>query len=162
VDGSLAGFCTSCPAKGRVFAKPGTVAGEDGLNGRIEIGVMTLGGYLDVGGGRYEVFYDGVTGTTAPDITGHHRGHRRPRRRRGHRRLRARGRRSRRTTAQVNDLSDARRLDGLLGGTERLHRMRNVSHRRVSPGVRGPEPRPTVVCDHVSGDTVSSRPGRPP
>ncbi|MCU1604565.1 MAG: D-alanyl-D-alanine carboxypeptidase/D-alanyl-D-alanine-endopeptidase [Modestobacter sp.] len=70
MDGSLAGFCTSCPAKGRVFAKPGTVAGEDGLNGRIEIGVMTLGGYLDVGGGRYEVFYDGVTGTTAPDITG--------------------------------------------------------------------------------------------
>lgn len=40
---------------------------------------MTLGGYLDVRGGRYgggvgvrlpELFYDGVTGTTACDING--------------------------------------------------------------------------------------------
>jgi serine-type D-Ala-D-Ala carboxypeptidase/endopeptidase (penicillin-binding protein 4) len=68
VDGSLGGFCTSCPARGRVFAKTGTVAGPDDLNARLLIGAMTLGGYLEVGDGRYQVFYVGVTGATATTI----------------------------------------------------------------------------------------------
>jgi serine-type D-Ala-D-Ala carboxypeptidase/endopeptidase (penicillin-binding protein 4) len=68
VDGSLGGFCTSCPAQGKVFAKTGTVAGPDDLNQRLQIGAMTLGGYLEAGDGRYEVFYVGVTGATATTI----------------------------------------------------------------------------------------------
>jgi serine-type D-Ala-D-Ala carboxypeptidase/endopeptidase (penicillin-binding protein 4) len=68
VDGSLGGFCTSCPARGEVFAKTGTFAGPDDLNERLQIGAMTLGGYLAVGDGRYEVFYVGVTGATATTI----------------------------------------------------------------------------------------------
>jgi serine-type D-Ala-D-Ala carboxypeptidase/endopeptidase (penicillin-binding protein 4) len=68
VDGSLGSFCTSCPATGRVFGKTGTVAGPDVLNERLQIGAMTLGGYLEVADGRYEVFYVGVTGATAATI----------------------------------------------------------------------------------------------
>jgi serine-type D-Ala-D-Ala carboxypeptidase/endopeptidase (penicillin-binding protein 4) len=68
VDGSLGEFCTSCPAQGKVFAKTGTVAGLDDLNQRLQIGAMTLGGYLEAGEGRYEVFYVGVTGATATTI----------------------------------------------------------------------------------------------
>ena len=68
MDGSLGEFCTSGPAQGKVFAKTGTVAGPDDLNERLQIGAMTLGGYLEVGDGRYEVFYVGVTGATARTI----------------------------------------------------------------------------------------------
>ena len=36
VDGSLADNCKSCPAKGKVFAKVGTVSLPDFLNVRLE------------------------------------------------------------------------------------------------------------------------------
>jgi D-alanyl-D-alanine carboxypeptidase/D-alanyl-D-alanine-endopeptidase (penicillin-binding protein 4) len=35
VDGSLATSCEDCPAKSKVFAKPGTVALPDLVNGRL-------------------------------------------------------------------------------------------------------------------------------
>lgn len=33
--GNLSGICTNCPAKGKVFAKPGTVAAFDTFNNRL-------------------------------------------------------------------------------------------------------------------------------
>ncbi|WP_424891659.1 D-alanyl-D-alanine carboxypeptidase/D-alanyl-D-alanine endopeptidase [Streptomyces sp. XH2] len=73
VDGSLAGSCTrpaSCPAHGKVFAKPGTVAGFDAVNNRLAVGGQTLAGYLDAGHGRRHTFFIGVNGASAPDIEG--------------------------------------------------------------------------------------------
>ncbi|MFI1970522.1 D-alanyl-D-alanine carboxypeptidase/D-alanyl-D-alanine endopeptidase [Streptomyces cinnamoneus] len=73
VDGSLAGSCTrraTCPAHGRVFAKPGTVAGFDAVNRRLAVGGQTLAGYLDAGHGRRHTFFIGVNGAFAPDIEG--------------------------------------------------------------------------------------------
>ncbi|MEU5188169.1 D-alanyl-D-alanine carboxypeptidase/D-alanyl-D-alanine-endopeptidase [Streptomyces klenkii] len=73
VDGSLAGSCTraaSCPAHGKVFAKPGTVAGYDAVNDRLAVGAQTLAGYLDAGHGRRHTFFIGVNGASAPGIEG--------------------------------------------------------------------------------------------
>ncbi|MER6394964.1 D-alanyl-D-alanine carboxypeptidase/D-alanyl-D-alanine-endopeptidase [Kitasatospora sp. NPDC001603] len=73
VDGSLAGACAgcpTCPGKGKVWAKPGSVVGEDGLNQRLAVGAQTLGGYLDAGHGRLNTFYLAVNGASAPDIEG--------------------------------------------------------------------------------------------
>ena len=54
VNGSLGsqGICKDCPAKGKVFAKTGTVGNQDLLNGRV-IQAESLGGYLEVAPGRY-------------------------------------------------------------------------------------------------------------
>jgi hypothetical protein len=84
VDGSLGGFCTSCPARGSVFAKTGTVAGPDDLNERLQIGAMTLGGYLEVGDGRYEVRAEAKSSDghlTSVDVTVRRLRHDAPRRR---------------------------------------------------------------------------------
>jgi D-alanyl-D-alanine carboxypeptidase/D-alanyl-D-alanine-endopeptidase (penicillin-binding protein 4) len=70
VDGSLADACRTCPARGKVFAKTGTVAGLDAVNGRIGLAAQTLAGYIDVGGGRYDVIYVGVNGAWAEDVEG--------------------------------------------------------------------------------------------
>ncbi|MFE2723520.1 D-alanyl-D-alanine carboxypeptidase/D-alanyl-D-alanine-endopeptidase [Kitasatospora sp. NPDC059327] len=72
VDGSLAGACAgcpTCPGKGKVWAKPGTVAGLDAVNQRLAIGAETLGGYLDAGHGRLHTFYLAVNGASTKDIT---------------------------------------------------------------------------------------------
>jgi D-alanyl-D-alanine carboxypeptidase/D-alanyl-D-alanine-endopeptidase (penicillin-binding protein 4) len=70
VDGSLADACETCSAKGKVFAKTGTVAGLDAVNGRIGLAAQTLAGYIDVGGGQYDVIFVGVNGAWAEDVEG--------------------------------------------------------------------------------------------
>ncbi|MFF1907352.1 D-alanyl-D-alanine carboxypeptidase/D-alanyl-D-alanine-endopeptidase [Kitasatospora sp. NPDC058218] len=73
VDGLLAFVCEgcpTCPGKGKVWAKTGTVAGFDAVNQRVAVGADTIGGYLDAGHGRLHTFYLAVNGASAPDIEG--------------------------------------------------------------------------------------------
>jgi serine-type D-Ala-D-Ala carboxypeptidase/endopeptidase (penicillin-binding protein 4) len=70
VDGSLAKVCRHCPARGKVFAKVGTVTGFDAINNRLAVGAETIAGYLKVGPHRYNVFFDGVNGASSPSIEG--------------------------------------------------------------------------------------------
>jgi D-alanyl-D-alanine carboxypeptidase/D-alanyl-D-alanine-endopeptidase (penicillin-binding protein 4) len=69
VNGSLAsqGICKDCPAKGKVFAKTGTVGNDDLLNGRV-IQAESLGGYLEVAPGRYNLFYVVENGAVVKNI----------------------------------------------------------------------------------------------
>jgi D-alanyl-D-alanine carboxypeptidase/D-alanyl-D-alanine-endopeptidase (penicillin-binding protein 4) len=67
VNGSLAAACKDCPAKGRVFAKTGTVALPDFVNGRLIL-AESLGGYLEAEPGRFRPFYLVVNGATAQNI----------------------------------------------------------------------------------------------
>jgi serine-type D-Ala-D-Ala carboxypeptidase/endopeptidase (penicillin-binding protein 4) len=67
VNGSLANDCKDCPAKGKVFAKTGTVALPDFVNGRL-IEAESLGGYLEADPGHFHVFYLVVNGATAQNI----------------------------------------------------------------------------------------------
>ena len=69
VNGSLAaeGICKDCPAKGKVFAKTGTVGNDDLLNGRVIL-AESLGGYLEVELGRYHLFYVVENGAAAANI----------------------------------------------------------------------------------------------
>ncbi|MFD9405790.1 D-alanyl-D-alanine carboxypeptidase/D-alanyl-D-alanine-endopeptidase [Streptomyces sp. NPDC059989] len=66
VDGLLAENCRSCPARGKVFAKTGAAVGGDLLNDALSVGAITIAGYLDKGGGRFDTFYAGVTGAATP------------------------------------------------------------------------------------------------
>ncbi|WP_327417740.1 D-alanyl-D-alanine carboxypeptidase/D-alanyl-D-alanine endopeptidase [Streptomyces sp. NBC_01233] len=66
VDGLLADNCRACPARGKVFAKTGAAVGGDALNDRLAVGAITIAGYLDKGGGRYDTFYAGVNGASTP------------------------------------------------------------------------------------------------
>ncbi|WP_345701668.1 D-alanyl-D-alanine carboxypeptidase/D-alanyl-D-alanine endopeptidase [Kitasatospora terrestris] len=68
VDGTLADNCTDCPAKGKVWAKTGTVAGFDHLNQQLAVGAETVAGYLDAGNGRLHTFFVGVNSTQAADF----------------------------------------------------------------------------------------------
>ncbi|MGX8907317.1 D-alanyl-D-alanine carboxypeptidase/D-alanyl-D-alanine endopeptidase [Streptomyces netropsis] len=70
VDGSLADNCRRCPARGKVFAKPGTFAGADELNNRVAVGGDTLAGYLETRPGHYDVFFVGANGASARDVQG--------------------------------------------------------------------------------------------
>jgi D-alanyl-D-alanine carboxypeptidase/D-alanyl-D-alanine-endopeptidase (penicillin-binding protein 4) len=70
VDGTLADFCTDCPARGKVFAKTGTVAGYDALNDRLAIGAETVAGYLKTDDGRLHTVFVGVNGASVPDLQG--------------------------------------------------------------------------------------------
>ena len=73
VDGSLASACEgrpTCPGKGKVWAKPGTVVALDAVNQRLAVGGDTLGGYLDAGHGRLDTFYLAVTGASTPGVSG--------------------------------------------------------------------------------------------
>jgi D-alanyl-D-alanine carboxypeptidase/D-alanyl-D-alanine-endopeptidase (penicillin-binding protein 4) len=67
VDGSLADNCKDCPAKGKVFAKVGTVSLPDYVNVRLEDN-ESLGGYMEVKPGRFHVFYLVVNGAKAKNI----------------------------------------------------------------------------------------------
>ncbi len=70
VDGSLADVCEEdCPANGKVFAKTGTVALPDLVNGRL-IQAESLGGYLEAEPGQFHVFYLVVNGAAVEDIDG--------------------------------------------------------------------------------------------
>jgi D-alanyl-D-alanine carboxypeptidase/D-alanyl-D-alanine-endopeptidase (penicillin-binding protein 4) len=69
VDGSLASDCTDCPAKGKVFAKTGTVLFPDPLNNRLTLG-WALAGYLEVKPGRYDVYDLVVNGAVVQDFNG--------------------------------------------------------------------------------------------
>ncbi|MGW5849790.1 D-alanyl-D-alanine carboxypeptidase/D-alanyl-D-alanine endopeptidase [Streptomyces sp. NPDC055254] len=66
VDGLLADNCRECPARGKVFAKTGAAVGGDALNDRLAVGAITIAGYLDKGGGRFDIFYAGVNGASTP------------------------------------------------------------------------------------------------
>ncbi|MFE1830435.1 D-alanyl-D-alanine carboxypeptidase/D-alanyl-D-alanine-endopeptidase [Streptomyces yangpuensis] len=66
VDGLLAENCRDCPARGKVFAKTGAAVGGDALNDRLAVGAITIAGYLDRGGGRFDPFYAGVNGASTP------------------------------------------------------------------------------------------------
>ncbi|MFI9047374.1 D-alanyl-D-alanine carboxypeptidase/D-alanyl-D-alanine-endopeptidase [Streptomyces sp. NPDC053427] len=66
VDGTLAGSCRSCPSRGKVFAKNGTVVGGDTLNGRLAVPAEALAGYLETRKGHFAVFFAGVNGASAP------------------------------------------------------------------------------------------------
>jgi D-alanyl-D-alanine carboxypeptidase/D-alanyl-D-alanine-endopeptidase (penicillin-binding protein 4) len=71
VDGSNAGTCTDCPAKGKVFAKPGTVVSVDLLNdNRFSIADQSQAGYLQTDDGRLLVFVLMMNAGSAPDING--------------------------------------------------------------------------------------------
>jgi D-alanyl-D-alanine carboxypeptidase/D-alanyl-D-alanine-endopeptidase (penicillin-binding protein 4) len=67
VDGSLADNCKDCPAKGKVFAKVGTVILPDFLNVRLEDN-ESLGGYMETKPGRFHVFYLVVNGAKAKNV----------------------------------------------------------------------------------------------
>ena len=69
VDGSLASNCTNCPAKGKVFAKTGTVLFPETLNNRFTL-AWALAGYLEVKPGRYYVYDLVVNGSLAQDFNG--------------------------------------------------------------------------------------------
>jgi serine-type D-Ala-D-Ala carboxypeptidase/endopeptidase (penicillin-binding protein 4) len=66
--GNLAGICTHCPAQGKVFAKPGTVASYDTFNHRITLD-EALGGYLEVKPGQFYIFDLAVNNAVVP-LTG--------------------------------------------------------------------------------------------
>jgi D-alanyl-D-alanine carboxypeptidase/D-alanyl-D-alanine-endopeptidase (penicillin-binding protein 4) len=67
IDGSMASFCTNCPAKGKVFAKTGTVGLSDLLNQRSTL-AWALAGYIQVKPGRYDVYDLVVNGSVAQDF----------------------------------------------------------------------------------------------
>jgi serine-type D-Ala-D-Ala carboxypeptidase/endopeptidase (penicillin-binding protein 4) len=69
VDGSLATICTHCPAKGKVFAKTGTVLVPETLNNRFNLG-WALAGYLEVKPGKYYVYDLVVNGSVVQDFNG--------------------------------------------------------------------------------------------
>ena len=67
VDGSLADNCKNCPAKGKVFAKVGTV----GLPDLVNVGLVdneSLGGYMEAKPGRFHAFYLVVNGARAQNV----------------------------------------------------------------------------------------------
>ncbi|RAG87474.1 D-alanyl-D-alanine carboxypeptidase/D-alanyl-D-alanine-endopeptidase [Streptacidiphilus pinicola] len=70
VDGSNATTCRHCPAKGKVFAKPGTVIGIDDLNRQFAVADQSQAGYLMTDKGHLLVFVVLVNSATAPDIQG--------------------------------------------------------------------------------------------
>ena len=67
VNGSLGYDCKDCPARGKVFAKTGTVALPDFVNGRL-IQAESLGGYLQTEPGSFHVFYLVVNSATVQNI----------------------------------------------------------------------------------------------
>ncbi|WP_234434915.1 MULTISPECIES: D-alanyl-D-alanine carboxypeptidase [Streptomyces] len=71
VSGTGALFCTTdCPAKGKVFAKPGTIIGFDQLNQQFAINAQTFAGYLEADDGHLYTFFVGVNGAAVPNIQG--------------------------------------------------------------------------------------------
>jgi len=70
VDGSLADVCEDCPANEKVFAKTGTVALPDYVNGGRLIQAESLGGYMEAESGQFHVFYLVVNDAAVEDIDG--------------------------------------------------------------------------------------------
>lgn len=70
VDGSLATVQAGSPAAGKVFAKTGTLAGGDQVNGRIRIGTKALGGVMESARGRDLAFVIVMNQGFADDIDG--------------------------------------------------------------------------------------------
>ncbi|WP_232248265.1 D-alanyl-D-alanine carboxypeptidase/D-alanyl-D-alanine endopeptidase [Streptacidiphilus rugosus] len=70
VNGSNAISCPHCPAKGKVFAKPGTVIGIDRLNNQFAVADQSQAGYLLTDDGHLLIFVVLVNSATAPDIQG--------------------------------------------------------------------------------------------
>uniref|UniRef100_UPI000AEE973A D-alanyl-D-alanine carboxypeptidase n=1 Tax=Actinacidiphila rubida TaxID=310780 RepID=UPI000AEE973A len=69
VNGSNAISCTTdCPAKGKVFAKPGTIIGDDLLNQQLEVAAQNEAGYLKTDDGRLLTFFVGVNGASSPSL----------------------------------------------------------------------------------------------
>jgi serine-type D-Ala-D-Ala carboxypeptidase/endopeptidase (penicillin-binding protein 4) len=66
--GNLSGICTNCPAKGKVFAKPGTAAAPDTFNKRLFLS-EALGGYLEVKPGQFYIFDLAINNAVIP-LTG--------------------------------------------------------------------------------------------
>lgn len=70
MGGSLYNSCTTCAAKGKVFAKTGTCIAADDLNNRLAVTAKALSGYLDAGGGRFDTFFLVTNGAVASDLNG--------------------------------------------------------------------------------------------
>jgi D-alanyl-D-alanine carboxypeptidase/D-alanyl-D-alanine-endopeptidase (penicillin-binding protein 4) len=70
VDGSLSAVQADGPAKGKVFAKTGTLGGGDAFNDRLLLPTKALGGYIDTAGGRHFAFAVIATNSVFADING--------------------------------------------------------------------------------------------
>ena len=70
VDGSLALVQSDGPAKGKVFAKTGTIGAGDLFNGRILFPAKALGGYMDAQSGRRLAFAIVASNAVFSDIRG--------------------------------------------------------------------------------------------
>jgi D-alanyl-D-alanine carboxypeptidase/D-alanyl-D-alanine-endopeptidase (penicillin-binding protein 4) len=67
VNGSLANNCKNCLAKGKVFAKTGTVSLPDYVNVGL-VDNQSLGGYMEARPGHFHIFYLVVNGASAKNI----------------------------------------------------------------------------------------------
>jgi D-alanyl-D-alanine carboxypeptidase/D-alanyl-D-alanine-endopeptidase (penicillin-binding protein 4) len=67
-NGSNVISCPHCPARGKVFAKPGTVIGIDRLNSQLDIADQSQAGYLQNDKGHLLIFVVLVNSATAPNI----------------------------------------------------------------------------------------------
>jgi D-alanyl-D-alanine carboxypeptidase/D-alanyl-D-alanine-endopeptidase (penicillin-binding protein 4) len=63
--GNLSGACTNCPARNKVFAKPGTAALYDAFNKRLFL-AEALGGYLEVKPGQFYIFDEVINNAVIP------------------------------------------------------------------------------------------------
>jgi D-alanyl-D-alanine carboxypeptidase/D-alanyl-D-alanine-endopeptidase (penicillin-binding protein 4) len=70
VNGSNAISCPDCPARGKVFAKPGTIIGLDRLNSQLDMADQSQAGYLLTDDGHLLIFVVLVNSATTPDIQG--------------------------------------------------------------------------------------------
>lgn len=70
VDGSLALVQPSGPAKGKVFAKTGTLGAGDLFNNRLRLPTKALGGYIDTETGRHFAFAVIAASSVFTDING--------------------------------------------------------------------------------------------
>jgi D-alanyl-D-alanine carboxypeptidase/D-alanyl-D-alanine-endopeptidase (penicillin-binding protein 4) len=69
VDGSLTDVATNSPARGKVFAKTGTLVGGDPLGDRLAVQAKALAGYFQQADGAWHVFNVVVNNAgTGPDI----------------------------------------------------------------------------------------------
>jgi D-alanyl-D-alanine carboxypeptidase/D-alanyl-D-alanine-endopeptidase (penicillin-binding protein 4) len=70
VNGSNAISCPNCAAKGKVFAKPGTIVAPDFLNDRLAVQDQSEAGYLRTNDGCWWVFAVFMNGSSAADTNG--------------------------------------------------------------------------------------------
>ncbi len=70
VDGSLTTVQANSPAKGKVFAKTGTLGDLDEFNDRLRLPTKALGGYIDTASGRHFAFAVMATNSVFADTAG--------------------------------------------------------------------------------------------